>query len=228
MLDERQRQHVRGCDTCLQALLALLPQGVQLLPQQQHIGCAECQQHLAEYMELEETDPELAIASYPQIWWHLWTCEQCIEVYQASRELFALPPPALGPSSRHQPALTPLARVNRDTLGLLFPDDPAYRLRRSSAAAIAPDESNETIIYEQFDDERELVISVWEKLPAGYRVEVRADPALQGELVLSCGMLTASAPFDAQGLAVIGHLAAAVLRDPAAPELRFFLQTNAP
>ncbi|HEU5086908.1 MAG TPA: hypothetical protein VFT99_05665 [Roseiflexaceae bacterium] len=228
ILDEQQRQHVQGCDTCLHALLALLPQGVQLVPQQQHIGCAECQQHLAEYMELEDADPILAIRTYPHIWWHLWTCEQCTQVYLTSRELFALPQPALPALPREQPALTPLAHINRATLGLLFPDDPAYRLRRSSAGAMPHNEANETIIFEQFDDEHELVISVWDTLPAGYRLEVRCDPVPDGELVLRCGLLILSAPFDAHGQALISHLAAAVLSDPAAPDLHFFIQMNAP
>src|SRR6266496_2951635 len=77
--------HVAGCATCQTALL-LLASAVMDTPAPA-IDCESCRAHLPAFIEREDEDPARAIQAFPHVWWHLWTCTACGEIYQMVRAL---------------------------------------------------------------------------------------------------------------------------------------------
>lgn len=45
-------------------------------------NCAECRNELAAFIDQEaEQGTQAAARSYPQVWWHVWSCRECAETY---------------------------------------------------------------------------------------------------------------------------------------------------
>lgn len=100
-LPEDAIDHIAACAECRGATLLLATTVAETSPLNA-IGCADCQEHLAAYIDQElEAGAKAAAKSYPQIWRHLWLCASCAETYQLTHALATatkagdIPPPPL-------------------------------------------------------------------------------------------------------------------------------------
>ncbi|MBC8076164.1 MAG: hypothetical protein H7Y32_08845, partial [Chloroflexales bacterium] len=104
--------HVLGCSTCRGAVFALL---ATLAPHQHPapIACIACQRRLDGFIDCERQHGSgAALKRDPAVWWHLWTCSTCAEIYHLTTTLIdaeaqgALPPIASAlPGARRRPRI---------------------------------------------------------------------------------------------------------------------------
>jgi hypothetical protein len=81
--------HIKGCVICLDAIQLLAQSlGIPSATLTPACTCSACQSSLATYIEIEERDPASAARDLPSIWWHLWSCSVCAEVYRLTHILF--------------------------------------------------------------------------------------------------------------------------------------------
>lgn len=75
-------EHVAGCANCRGRLLLLIAALLESPFDQESATCSCCQEDLPAFIDLQRTAGErAALHSYPHVWWHLWTCIECSEVY---------------------------------------------------------------------------------------------------------------------------------------------------
>jgi hypothetical protein len=217
-------QHLSACSRCRAGLLVLLrafdPKPDRLATSE---DCAPCQADLAAFIDLEITDPVLAAATYPHVWWHLWICGTCSQTYEGVRVLldaqqsgelppFRLPAPA---PQRGMPVVRRIT-LTRQALTLALP----VRQAPFTVTRGAGDDSY--VLYDEAADEpeqRRFTIVVQEQPEGRWQMSVSVWPPLAGLLVLSIGSVRLAAPFAPNGTATIHDLAPQVLTDPTAPNL---------
>jgi hypothetical protein len=220
-------QHISGCRRCQAGLLALIQH---LQPQQGQnpvISCDESLVDLPAYIDLEQLDPAAAATTYPHVWWHLLTCERCVEMYNHTLTLLHHQTPlSLAPRQhilrRQARRVTPLRslQLSRTMLVAALPV-------RSSALAITRGASDDGfVLYEDGDDdadETQLTIAVREQDDGRWQITVTVLPPPAGVLVLASGSARFTAPFDENGIAIIRDVDAAILSDLEAPPLEIMV-----
>jgi hypothetical protein len=216
LLEQVEREHLQSCSVCRGSLLTLL---LSLDPTlaigNQPIDCEQCRAQLAAFIDGEQLDPAAAARAYPDVWWHLWTCWECAQVYEMTMAMLAgaaLPEP--GQASRTpEPAGQPI-RLRRHMLRVAFPQhNTAYRTMRGSTA-------DKMVIYDEVDDQgHAITVVVRERPDQGYQIVVKVVPAPQGRLVVTCGPLVLEAPFLADGTATLARVSSPVLVSPDAPDI---------
>lgn len=81
--------HIAGCASCRAqrgAILARLAQGVNTRAD----TCAACAADLAAYVDvLLDQGASAAASAHPHVWWHLWTCADCAELFAQTATLAA-------------------------------------------------------------------------------------------------------------------------------------------
>ncbi|NTW02401.1 MAG: hypothetical protein HGA19_14170, partial [Oscillochloris sp.] len=87
-IDTEAVAHIQGCARCRHALHLLseslgLPPAITIPA----YTCVTCQSQLASYIDRELSDPIAAAQAFPGIWWHLWSCPDCAEVYRMTHML---------------------------------------------------------------------------------------------------------------------------------------------
>jgi hypothetical protein len=216
--------HLITCDRCRAGLLLLVGATVPSVSTSTSPQiCDHCQSQLAAFIDLESSDPVSAAATYPQVWWHLWTCHTCSQTYEFIRMLIeaeksgALQPLRL---NVHPPqtAAASIWRVplTRPMLMQALPSrQPAFAITRGAI-------TDTYVLFDEVEDEpepRELTITVQEQADDAWQMVARMLPPPEGLLVLAAGGVRLVTPFDADGTAVIADIAADLLIDPQGPDL---------
>lgn len=157
-----------------------------------------------------------AIGTYPEVWYHLWTCGVCTEtllltldVVQVERgQPFEYPfqqelPPALG---------TLMLRLTRASLSRSFASLPLFGGQLTGAGEVLLAEKPTQTCHN-------LRLSVaWQHAQACTLVGTTTPP-LAGRLVIALDRLTLSSDFDSQGTAKIPNVPTMPILDPNGPEL---------
>src|SRR5689334_15190307 len=81
--------HMAGCASCQAALLLLASAAMEPPVRMVAIDCASCLADLPAFIEQEDEDPARVLRAFPHIWWHLWICTDCAEIYHMTRDLLA-------------------------------------------------------------------------------------------------------------------------------------------
>lgn len=207
--------HLAQCATCRTALLLLTSGSLPALPAP--IACERSLADLPAFVDYERANgPEAAIRVWPYVWWHLWTCAECLETHEgicllldaeASRML-TLPVPFPPPSRR----VERLLRLRRAFLRHAFP-----------ASGLVPargEEDGGFIIAEGPTPEGRQVTLLVEPQDTGrWAVMVTVAPAPGGTLVMQLGEAVFRASFDANGTAIVREVPSELLTGSEGPDL---------
>lgn len=189
-----------------------------MAPAPQSISCDECLEDLPAFIDLKDINAAEAAQTYPGVWWHLWICPDCSETYALTRTLLDAHQPwnwAL-----HQPGaaaplewLRPIC-VPRNDLNVLLPkSSPRSTVRGADRRRVL----SETLV----DEAGAHLCTIWatEAAPGDYQIDVESVAPLDCVIELRCGDIYLYAAFDAKGWARLGMVPAALLTDPAGPDL---------
>jgi hypothetical protein len=212
--------HVAECEVC-QGTLVLLAATALDVPPPATITCQDCMLDLPAFTEREHDDPIAAAHAYPQIWWHLWTCPECVETYQLTLALLAaegrgeistLRPIAKSTPPKLEPSV--LLRLTRQFLRRALPPPMllAPTMRGQSEGPVVL--SSCAVAAGQL-----LTLSVQEQSNGDWSVSVDILPPQSGWIVLVFGDKRFRTLFDTQGAAVVAHVPATLLASTAGPDL---------
>jgi hypothetical protein len=219
--------HVAGCSACRGLLAALAANLVRVPAAQADLQCADCQSALDAYIDCERRHGvAAAIQRYPDLWWHLWTCADCAEVYHLTNALVdaeeqvAIPIPITA-APEPQPRLARLLKVQlaRAFLHGVFAPQAAL------GAAWSGGEDESLFAEEQLEDYH-IALHVWQRGAIYWGIGITVTPPLTGWAVLSFGELRFSAPFDQHGRAVITEIPHGLLTDRAGPDMLMTIEPH--
>ncbi len=207
--------HVSRCAVCRGVLAALVVDLLQTDPESLAMACTACQDDLAAFIDIERSQGSAAaLASYPAVWWHLWTCATCAETYHLTNVLL---------DAEETGEMTELP--------LHAPRHPIYEPVYLSRSFLQQALVGQTILGETWGEADMLVLVDEER--AGYRlcVSIQPDsidtwtmmvtvtPAIAGAVIVQCGPATYHAVLSAAGEAVLASLPAAVLLNATGPDI---------
>jgi hypothetical protein len=211
------RAHISACPSCRAALALLTTFDLPSAPLS--IGCQQCQVDLAAFVELEQQQgPRQALDTYPQVWWHLWTCAGCLETYDITRALIEaeqrgeLKLPAIIAPALPAERLIHLLRLTRQFLNIAIPAPQVAVARGSQDGPLVISEG-------PAPGGAHFVLSVESQRKGGWKVAVRVVPPPAGQLVLTLGTAEFRARFDASGLATVPDVPAALLTAVNGPDM---------
>jgi hypothetical protein len=176
--------HFAECPTCRTALLLMEALALTHVPDE--IDCARCREMLLAFVERERADGSIAaIRAYPQIWWHLWACRECLGVYDQAN---GSRPPV--------PAPRPLTLLHlpRQYLAQAIPAPATMRGGYEGPFLVAEGSA---------EPDRHVSLFVEQQRDTTWTVTVTVAPAPAGGLVLMLGSEAFRARFDATGTAVV-------------------------
>jgi hypothetical protein len=215
--------HLTTCSRCRAGLLLLVRA---FDPEPDLLGtsivCDTCQADMAAYIDLEAEDPSLAAAMYPQVWWHLWTCEECAQTYELTHMLLA---------AQHAGQIEPLHLNRRNTeravpvfqqMRLTRPLLMAALPRRVPALSASRGPDNRYVLFDETKEEPErqqFTIVAEEQDNDSWQVTITVMPPPTGLLVLTFGTLRFVTPFAPDGTATISNIPSDVLVHPDGPEM---------
>lgn len=214
--------HINTCDRCRTGLLLL--RGFALDPDQAETDqeCASSQADLAAFIELEMQDAALAAATYPHVWWHVWTCPTCAETYRFTHmlldahqagELPPLRPPQFTIPSKAN--IIQQIRLPRDILLLTLP-------KHGPSRAVMRGTANRYVLFDESQrepEQRQCTIVAQEQADGNWQIIVTKRPARDALLVFTSGDLRLVAPFSPEGTATIGNIDPQVLLEPNSPDI---------
>lgn len=219
--------HIAGCARCrgVLALVVVADVGGAYLPAP--LSCEECQARLAGWIDRElETGLAAAVYEDRAIWWHLWTCTDCAEIYTFTRALVAatranelslLPLPS---ASAFQPRwVLHSFQLSRTFLAYAFP------MSNPALGGLRGIETGSMLVEDVVQGYR-INLTVCEEADQHWRVSVTTVPPVAGWLVLMFGEQSFRARFDAQGLAVIGGVPVALLSETNGPDLQVVVELD--
>jgi hypothetical protein len=205
--------HVAGCARCRGALAATLA-GLIGPPPPADAGCAACEEDLPAALDLERAQGASAAARrYPHVWWHLWTCADCAEIYQATASL--LDAEAVGlidAPPRLAAAPAPALRLARSFLHQVF----------APHAALGPawgDDAEPMLVAEDDLPGCRIAIYVSQTAADRWTIELQVNPPIQGDVVIAFGASIFRARLDAGRSARIGGLPTELLTNRAGPDM---------
>jgi hypothetical protein len=199
--------HIAGCAECQALRRSVLDR---LLP---GVGapadtCAAGEADLAIYIDtLLDQGSGAAARAYPHVWWHLWACADCADLFTQTAALAA---------AERSGALPPLPAASaRRVLGRLFVSSQVIEHFFQSRATLGVAYGSETpiILDESEDDERSFQLSVRRQQDGGWQVLVSVIPPVAGVAVVTIGETTFQAPFGPLGLAEVDGVPAGLLSD---------------
>lgn len=209
---DRLADHVAGCARC-RGTLALFAAAL-VVPLPPTPPTAESWgADLATYMDRETTDGVVAAArAFPHVWWALWTDPDCAALYEgmcALRDAAAqgeLTPLQLRPSLVVQPLyLIPQAALY---YGMGAGSSAAYRAVRGSS------DDPVTLLDNEDTGDYCLSLSIATLNDERVVVEVRVQPVVAAQVVLTIQQQQFHAPFDTNGTAIVSAIPGALLRAP--------------
>ncbi|PDW03006.1 hypothetical protein [Candidatus Viridilinea mediisalina] len=204
--------HVQGCAVCQTALLTLMTTRIGI-PEAGQVTCTTAEDDLPAMLELERSaGAATAARAYPDLWWHLWTCPSCAQVY-------------------HETALLLDARIGEE---LLEPVPPAkrsiVRLARPFLTAVFGPQLAAGATWSKSAPQHQLLAD--EHLPEGrlslyvgaedahhWYLEAHMHPPRTGTLLIGLGEEVQSIPLQDHSVAQLSHLPLAFLYHEDGPEL---------
>lgn len=82
--------HISACPRCRGALALLISElDPALRPPLLDTPCERSLPDLPAFVDAERGSPVTAASRYPHVWWHLYTCAACAEVYELTHTLLA-------------------------------------------------------------------------------------------------------------------------------------------
>ncbi|MDQ2998921.1 MAG: hypothetical protein M3R61_17960 [Chloroflexota bacterium] len=220
--------HIATCAECRGALVlfAAALAGTAQLPRP--IDCADCQDQLAAYIDRElEAGTKAAIQDYPQIWWHLWICLTCAEIYRLTTALAeamqagTLPPLPLGRVAAAPRRMSRSLRLQRTFLNYALP------AHTPALGAIRGGRQQDTVLFADDEGSYPLTLSVQRQPDDNWRVSVRAAMPLAAWLVLTLGDRSFRAHFDSQGEAILNDVPDDLLGATSGPDLVIGIEFDA-
>ena len=241
--------HVAGCPACRGLLAAVAANLLRVPSARGDLRCDECQAALDGYIDCERRHGvAAAVQRYPDVWWHLWVCEDCAEVYQLTNALVdaeeqvALPIPlaqAPAPRAWHArlptppfPSTPPLSASGFLRAGV------GIRLQLPRAflhAVFAPHaalggswsggDDNSLFAEEQLEGYH-IALHVRQRGAKHWGIGIAVTPPLSGWAVLSFGELRFRAPFDQHGQALIAGIPLELLKDRAGPDMLMTIELH--
>jgi hypothetical protein len=219
-------EHVAGCAICRGMLAAVAAElmGARISPAE--LACDICQDDIDAYIDCERRHGHaVALQRYPGIWWHLWGCVDCAEVYhmtntlleaQDQQELKPIPlAPPLPTRTLHWPAL----KLPRTFLHSVF--GPQLALGTAWGGA-----GDEMLFAEEERDGYHIAVSVQQRSGAHWSIGVAVAPPVAGWAAISFGELRFRAPFDQQGQAMITTVPFELLTDRAGPAMLVTIEAD--
>ena len=211
--------HVADCAACQAALLLLAATALDV-PAPTTIDCQDCLADLPMYIEHEQDDPIAAARIYPQLWWHLWTCQDCAETYQCTVALLV----AEKRGEISTPLIVKPILLKPEPVSLLHLTRQFLRRALPTPALLAPtmrghSEGPVVLSSRAVATGQHLTLSVQEQSDGGWSVIVAMLPPQAGWMVLALGDERFRTPFDTQGSAVVSHVPATLLAATAGPDL---------
>lgn len=214
--------HVAGCPHCRGALAALL---ARLLAQPSVGGasCDACADDLPAYAELERAQgAAVAARTYPQVWWHLWTCPDCAEGYENLARL-------LDAEAAGLIAAPPTLLAVRDLLPF-----PPIRLGRGFLHAVFGPQLRQGTSWHEGDDplflgEHDLhgchvSIHVHQIDHEHLDLEITVEPPIEGRIVVTFGAAHYRAVLVNGRVAHVQAIPIALLADQAGPDLQIMIE----
>jgi hypothetical protein len=229
----RLRKHAVSCSRC-RSMLFLTHFELMGRPQPQYrfISCDLCQQDLAAYIDIMQDQGERAAAQlYPHVWWHLWTCEECLEIFEETLTLaqhFRFNPiisfnniiPAITCKEKEEKAL-PSFTLPRYILAYTFQQNVASGPHRTN-------HREEVMLYELEEIEHGPVSVYLADLREQHcDLRIVVSSATQGYAHLELGSHHFDARFDHEGSAKFIDIPVALLSDQEGPDLIFSLELDA-
>lgn len=219
--------HVAACARCRGALALLAIKALGLTAAPQPISCDRCQDEMAAFID-HAGDEGLAAAAgrRPAVWWHIWTCADCGEVYvMAERALRAarqglIPPLTLEPQPARRPAHRPLTRIPRYLLRIALPE------RLGAAGVLRGGESGELVLDTDVAVDLEYTISARPSGAGQWQLSAAVSPPPLGWLEISFGEMRFRARFDARGIAVVPTVPDMLLSSHSGPDLEVGIEVD--
>ena len=223
-------EHVVGCAECRGALLLLMTTLLNV-PAAEGISCEQCQEDLAAYIDEEiAAGARSAARAFPEVWWHLWTCPDCAEIYQVTLAIVTdTPQPERAPAAASASPVW-LAAVLSATRAWLF-ELPRSILNLSfdpGPLLVPMGDEDETplVLLDREQDGHQIVLDVQPQGDGQWSAQVAVAPPLSGTVSLALGEATYHAPLDAQGHAHLGDLPDAQLAAVDGPGLRLRIEQS--
>jgi hypothetical protein len=210
--------HMADCPACRGAFALLAAEAVDLPSLGAPISCRQCEVELAAFVEQEvEEGSAAAIRTYPHVWWHLWTCEDCAQIYSATRSYFMTEQFRAGASIGAVLPLTmstlkPVLELRHDFLYRALTSIPTQLRTRGGT-------SQSYVLVEQDQPDLQLMVSVQRQVNGEWQIDVMHNPPPVGSLVLSLGTHHFRTRFNPQGRAVVHDVPSALLTGFEGPDL---------
>jgi hypothetical protein len=215
--------HIVSCELCRGAFALLAAAALDLPSLAAPFSCRQSEENLAAFIEQEvEEGSTAAIRTYPQVWWHLWICEDCAETYRVTRRhLLTAQSQAIATLLQTaKPARTRLAQLSRPFLHQALAKSPPAR------AATRGQAGQSYILTEQASLDGDLLVSVQRQSNGEWQLGVVHQPPPTGSLVLIFGEQYFHASFNAQGRAVVHDLPFALLTAADGPDLEVDIEAD--
>lgn len=212
-------EHVAQCKVCSAALLILLSQIAQPVPDVSSTAIEICEADLAAYIDMErEIGLIKAIRSYPHVWWRLWTDQDFAETYRLTQTLLdAEATGHLAPMPLHNRAITRLSPIPRLKLPRQFLH---YALAaRATLGETWGADDLETTISDEHTVGYQFTVSVYYRPEGTWCFIAKIAPPITGYVHLTLGASVFHAPFDSNGTALIDALPADLLLSSDGPDM---------
>lgn len=221
--------HIASCAAC-RALVLLL--STELLHAPLHItpiSCEQCQHDLAVYADMVHDEGQQAgLREYPHVWWHLWVCADCAEIYHtlvtlqdaenAPEDILAVPVHKhILRTSQAVPAPRPFITA------FSLPRVWLSRVLMSQLATPWGSSFDDTILHDEDHDEYRINV-VMRRDHDSWSIIVTVEPPLVGDIVLSIGNETFRQALRPDGTAIIDSLPSELLLDPTGPGIALVLE----
>jgi hypothetical protein len=219
-------EHIAGCTHCRGALLLLAAVVFEPPQLSEEIDCALCREYLASYIDQELVDIRAAVQMYPQVWWHMWSCVECAELYEFTRRLvdaervgLLTPIPLPDPTAVAQPAASlplaelPIFHLKRAFLFWAFSGQPAQ-----PRTGIEADE-HEFVLFDGEASGHSVQLRVTQIPEQPWRITITITPPIAGWLTLTLDEFQRRIRFDRHGVAILSGIPAAALCSSDGPDL---------
>lgn len=214
--------HMTGCAQCRGALASMLASLTDAPPPGEP-SCADCGADLAAYVEIERSLGVAAAArTYPDVWWHLWTCPDCAESAESVAHLLdaeatglIAAPPAL-PRVVHQPA-PPAIRLTRSFLHAVFAPQLGLGARWH-------DGDDPLVLTERDLPGCRITIQVRQHPGGQCELEVTVIPPVIGHIIVQLGELRYRAALVDGRVAQVRAIPARALADRSGPDLQVVIE----
>lgn len=220
-------EHVAGCAACRGALLVLMTSLLEA-PPAQGIACEQCQEDLAAYIDAELAGgPRQAVRAYPEVWWHLWTCQDCAETYRVTLAIVSdedLSSKEATARNQLDHVLTAarawLFELPRAILNLTF--DPGPLL-----VAMGDEDDTPTVLLDREQDGHRVVLSVQPAGEGQWSALVEVYPPSPGVVSLELDAARYADTLDPHGRAQLHGLPTALLTALDGPGVRLRIEPGA-